>query len=587
MMQVPDTRSYMVRPHVAAVLGAALVSVAMVFALASPATALAREASASPSVVGGEKAKIENFPFQVALYDPKVDLNPANSQFCGGVILDATHVLTAAHCVFDEATGQASSPGEIEVLAGTASLNTSEPSNTSFKEDPVTTTSFDPLWDRSTGEHDLGLLTLEQPLNVGEPNGQSTIASIPLLKEAELNAQKTAPTDATVSGWGDEHAEPPSTVRPSYATELKSGQLPLVSNEACAHDYEMFEHSNPGSILPKPGPDFVCAGGGPVDACYGDSGGPLVVGVEGATAPADLRLLGTVDLGVGCGQPGLPGLFQSVMQSENVAFIGSAPPQAPTQSSPASVVGTAQPGQTLTCQPGKWGASPSFAYRFILDESTYTEAKARALSEPSSSPIYVVPSTMAAGSRIFCEVRAANAGGFGEAFSPDVTLSAAPATPSPQPSPTPTPSASTSVPTTSSTTTTPTTPSNLGATVATTTPAPPTLRVLSKTCKHVTCIVQVLASQGTGLAAVSKVEALLTFLQAYPCHEGHQRFTCTRTVTRRLSAKPTPAGRFVIEATGLKPTSYELMLTAVDKAGVRQHSVTRVALAVTLPHSKR
>ncbi len=43
--------------------------------------------------------------------------------FCGGVILDATHVATAAHCVFDEGSGQATPPGQLHVLAGTDDLN--------------------------------------------------------------------------------------------------------------------------------------------------------------------------------------------------------------------------------------------------------------------------------------------------------------------------------------------------------------------------------------------------------------------------------------------------------------------------------
>ena len=96
-----------------------------------------------------------------------------------------------------------------------------------------------------------------------------------------------------------------------------------------------------------------------------------------------------------------------------------------------------------------------------------------------------------------------------------------------------------------------------------------------------------LASEGAGLAAVAQVEALLTFLQAYCCHEGRLRFTCTRTVMRRLAARATPAGRFVILASGLNPGSYVLLLTAIDRAGVRQRSITRVGLVVKRPHSKR
>ena len=66
-----------------------------------------------------------NFPFQVALYDPRLG-GPAKGFFCGGVILDATRVATAAHCLIGE-RGQPSAPSEIEVLAGSSDLEPPDP----------------------------------------------------------------------------------------------------------------------------------------------------------------------------------------------------------------------------------------------------------------------------------------------------------------------------------------------------------------------------------------------------------------------------------------------------------------------------
>ena len=82
------------------------------------------------------------------------------------MILDATHVLTAAHCVFNETTGQASAPGEIEVLAGAVNLDTVEHKEATAQEDPVSIASFEPEWKPAGGglaEHDVGVLTLEEP----------------------------------------------------------------------------------------------------------------------------------------------------------------------------------------------------------------------------------------------------------------------------------------------------------------------------------------------------------------------------------------------------------------------------------------
>ena len=86
--------------------------------LLAPGTAFA---NATPRIVGGAKTSISQHPFQVALLSTDTSAAPASNeyqhQFCGGSILDATHVVTAAHCVFDSlVAGQAARPDSLEVL---------------------------------------------------------------------------------------------------------------------------------------------------------------------------------------------------------------------------------------------------------------------------------------------------------------------------------------------------------------------------------------------------------------------------------------------------------------------------------------
>lgn len=274
--------------------------------------ASAAAAGVRPRIVHGAPTPIEHAPFQVALYapeavDPEEPDNLLVAQFCGGVIRDATHVITAAHCVTFDGF-EAVAPEEIEVLAGSENLE--EPGAGSVR-DPVVTTSFDPEWNPGTFEHDVGVLTLEKPLwadPTPEIDGVAKIAPIGLAGSYPLIG-----SNATVSGWG--FTKPvPAEGSPSEAEELEghpallqSAEVSILFPAECAADYEE------ESLLRD---DFICALGGssPVtDACYGDSGGPLFSGPPGS--PED-KLLGLVDFGEGCAQKEFPGVYQSVVTGQ-------------------------------------------------------------------------------------------------------------------------------------------------------------------------------------------------------------------------------------------------------------------------------
>lgn len=273
-------------------------------------------AVAHASIVDGAPASIAEFPFQVALYDPRLG-SPAKGFFCGGVILDATRIATAAHCLIGE-RGHRSPPSEIEVLAGSSAL---EPTDPGSIRDPVTLTSVDPAYNASSSDYDLGILYLAHPLWLGAApplDGHSTIA--PLAPNVELaNARFSAavagpPNDATqgaVSGWGDLHAEPGAT--PSYPLRLHQASVPLVLTGVCEEAYATIEQPITARML--------CAGSRS-DSCYGDSGGPLIARGPGG-GPAGDTLLGLVDFGNGCGQAGYPGVYVRIADSAVATFLAA------------------------------------------------------------------------------------------------------------------------------------------------------------------------------------------------------------------------------------------------------------------------
>jgi trypsin len=105
---------------------------------------------------------------------------------------------------------------------------------------------------------------------------------------------------------------------PSYPNTLQSVQVPLVDETLCGEDYAGIEQTITPSML--------CAGGGRprTDSCYGDSGGPLVVDRDTpADPPGDYVLIGLVDFGNGCAQPGYPGVYTRIGNPEVAGFLAS------------------------------------------------------------------------------------------------------------------------------------------------------------------------------------------------------------------------------------------------------------------------
>ncbi len=293
----------------AAVVALTLATVSLGLLLAAAVPARSQGPPARASIVGGSPASIAQFPFQVALYDPHAG-SPAAGFFCGGVIVDATHVATAAHCV----TG--SQPDRIVVQAGSTSLDP----ETGGVRDAVRSSTIDSHYSAASSEFDVALLTLAQPLWLGQApaaDGSDRIAPVTLDRSQAArygNPNASSPVLATASGWGDVNPSPGRP--PSYPADLRSVRLPLVSDPLCEEQYALIEQPITNTM--------ICAGGGRshVDTCYGDSGGPLLVDSDSpARPPADYVLIGLVDFGNGCAQAGFAGVYTRVANPEVMGFL--------------------------------------------------------------------------------------------------------------------------------------------------------------------------------------------------------------------------------------------------------------------------
>ncbi|MGW2252737.1 S1 family peptidase [Kitasatospora sp. NPDC001660] len=240
----------------------------------------AAPAEAQRRVVGGAVVSTAEFPWVVAL-GSRQQFGPGRSgQFCGGALVTATKVVTAAHCFFDEPKGvRVDRPG-LRVIIGRDDLR-----GAAGREVPVKKVWIHPDYNWSTNTNDVAVVTL------GESQGARPV--IDLLGQGETDPY-AAGTRAQVFGWGD------STGRGNYSATLRTVDVPVVADQVCARDY-------PGGSDGKfDARAMVCAGEeeqGGKDACQGDSGGPLVIGG---------RLAGLVSWGTGCAEAHHPGVYTRI-----------------------------------------------------------------------------------------------------------------------------------------------------------------------------------------------------------------------------------------------------------------------------------
>lgn len=106
---------------------------------------------------------------------------------------------------------------------------------------------------------------------------------------------------ADITGWGATAQGGPRS------DNLKGASVPIVSDPSCQSSYD-------GDFDPA---TMICAGyaDGGVDTCQGDSGGPLESPLaSGALDGATYRLVGITSWGIGCAQPGFPGVYARVAE---------------------------------------------------------------------------------------------------------------------------------------------------------------------------------------------------------------------------------------------------------------------------------
>jgi trypsin len=267
----------------------------LTLALSACVPAVAQAQTYQPRIVGGTTAPIESYPYQVRL----LIRSGASTYSCGGVIRDATHVLTAAHCV---TFGSVVPAGNVTVRYGSASTTSqlsAGVSKISVYNEYVT---------GADDSYDAALLELPTPLS---GYGQGRANPIPIASASTLSSGVTSGATAVATGWGA------TSEGGSTSTNLRAVNLKLQMDAYCTAKYGT---SYVSSRTVCAGGDGTAATNNP-DTCQGDSGGPLAL-----DSGSGLQLIGLTSYGAGCGRQLTPGAYAETSNPEILALInGTAP----------------------------------------------------------------------------------------------------------------------------------------------------------------------------------------------------------------------------------------------------------------------
>ncbi|XP_064542284.1 uncharacterized protein LOC135431234 [Drosophila montana] len=235
-------------------------------------------------IIGGRPAQFAEYPWlahiRIAEYQ------------CGGVLISANMVATAAHCI-----QQAQLP-DITVYLG--ELDTQ---NLGHIQEPLPVEKHSVLQKiihprfnfriTQPDRYDLALLKLARPTGFSEHILPICLPQYPI----RLVGRK-----GLIAGWGKTEAH----MGHAGTNMLQVASVPIISTLECIRWHE----SKQISVEIKS--EMFCAGhsDGHMDACLGDSGGPLVIKERGRFV-----LVGITSAGFGCGVDHQPGIYHNLQKS--------------------------------------------------------------------------------------------------------------------------------------------------------------------------------------------------------------------------------------------------------------------------------
>merc|ERR1711983_609548 len=244
-----------------------------------PECGVSRHRQFSKRIIGGEKAKFSELPWQAHIR--------ISSYQCGGVLLNHWYIATAAHCV------HRAKLSKISVILGEYDTEDGEDEpleSETFKVDHIIIHPDFKYMLTQPDRFDVALLHLDRPVFY-----QDNIIPVCLPpRDIPLTGKI-----GMVAGWG----KTDNSFGKTGTNILHKVLVPIIKNEQCINWHEE------KNILVQLHSEMFCAGHeqGKMDACLGDSGGPLIIHYNGRWT-----LIGITSAGFGCAVDKQPGIYHKI-----------------------------------------------------------------------------------------------------------------------------------------------------------------------------------------------------------------------------------------------------------------------------------
>ncbi|KAJ8718657.1 hypothetical protein PYW08_002894 [Mythimna loreyi] len=257
-----------------------------------------REIMPVPGIMGGHRAKQGEFPNMGAI-GWKLVIGTWKFM-CGSSLISSKFVLTAAHCssASERDTTLADTVPKIVRLGSRNILDIDKSGNAAFDVNIIKVISH-PNYKSPKQYFDIALMELDRQLLFSADIQPACLWTKP---DVAMFSGK-----AEVTGWGVVESGSLKT-----SPELLTAEVDIIDSGTCSNLLHRSCNRNWCGLKEHQ----LCAGKlrGGVDACQGDSGGPLQVKIPlPITTQGTMNyVVGITSFGIGCGLPGLPGVYTRV-----------------------------------------------------------------------------------------------------------------------------------------------------------------------------------------------------------------------------------------------------------------------------------